>query len=154
CESVFIHEVGHNMGNKHDRYTNAFQTGGSNGAFSYSYGYVYCGSGALTCTPNIVAGTPGTCTTTQPECASGTTVQNNSNFRDIMAYFQGSTQEVYRFSNPAINCATANGDGIPRPCGINSALSNSADTVQSMNQTRVNLSAVKAQVSAAQMPGS
>src|SRR5688572_11061355 len=27
CESVFIHEVGHNMGNKHDRYTDAFQRG-------------------------------------------------------------------------------------------------------------------------------
>src|SRR5258706_11102049 len=101
------------MGNKHDRYTNAFENGGpSGGAFPYSFGYAYSEAGALPCTPNIVAGTPGTCTTSQPECA----VTSKKNFRDIMAPFQAKPQEVYRFSNPDIPCATANGDGVPRPC--------------------------------------
>src|SRR5688572_15772115 len=62
CESVFIHEVGHNMGNHHDRYTAAWQAGATASSTSgVAFGYAFCATGTLTCLPNIGNGTWGTC---------------------------------------------------------------------------------------------
>jgi hypothetical protein len=155
CESVFIHELGHNMGNKHDRATTAWQAGGvaspTGGAFSYSFGYAFCSSGLLTCNPNLPPGSGGCSAVTQPECSTN----GGSNFSDIMAYFHGSTERIYKFSNPAVNCASSVGDGVPRPCGVSSALpSTSADTAQSMNGTRIAMSSIKGTVVSTSLPGS
>ncbi len=138
CESVFIHEVGHNMGNMHDRHTASWQEGGTptppQGAFPYSYGYAFCLSGSLTCNPTV----PGGCAS-QPECSPNSV----SNFSDIMAYFHASTERIYKFSNPAINCSTT-GDATPRPCGVSEVSASSANTALSMNNNRVALSSLKA----------
>ncbi|MGE3452747.1 MAG: Ig-like domain repeat protein, partial [Burkholderiales bacterium] len=152
CESVFIHEVGHNMGNAHDRATAAWQAGGvaipPPGIQSYSFGHFYCASGLLSCNPNVPSGSGGCAS--QPECST----TNASNFATIMSYFQGTAQTVYKFSNPNVSCAAAGGDGIPRPCGVASALPNSADTAASMNGNRFVLSGLLGSVSGASLPGS
>ena len=36
---TFAHEIGHNMGNQHDRITSGYATGAGVGAYSYSFGY-------------------------------------------------------------------------------------------------------------------
>jgi hypothetical protein len=147
CESVFIHEVGHNMGNMHDRATVSWQDGGSStpsqGAYSYSYGYAFCSTGTISCNPQLPSGSGGC--TSQPECAT----TGGSNFSDIMAYFHASTQRLYKFSNPAISTcvSTAQGsDGVQRPCGVSEQAANSANTALSMNNNRAALSALKATV--------
>ena len=153
CESVFIHEVGHNMGNRHDRYTAAWQNSGA--PIGSAYGYAFCRTGTLaTCTPNIATGTQNGCAV-QPQCSkTGIAVQDNSDFADIMAYFQASTQDMYRFSNPGLlDCKTSNGDGVNRPCGL-STPGQEADTASAMNARRSKISEVKGTVSAALMPGS
>ncbi len=141
CESVFIHELGHNMGNMHDRSTSSWQAGGTptppQGAFPYSYGYAFCLSGALSCNPTIPTGSGGC--STQPECSTS----SPSNFSDIMAYFHGTTERQYKFSNPNITCTTS-GDATARPCGVSEAAGNSANTALSMNNNRAALSAIKA----------
>ncbi|MBK6980997.1 MAG: hypothetical protein IPH30_05540 [Betaproteobacteria bacterium] len=138
CESVFIHEVGHNMGNMHDRHTVSWQEGGTptppQGAFPYSYGYAFCLSGSLTCNPTV----PGGCAS-QPECSPNSV----SNFSDIMAYFHASTERIYKFSNPAVSCSTS-GDPTARPCGVSEVSPSSANTALSMNNNRTALSALKA----------
>jgi hypothetical protein len=152
CESVFIHELGHNMGNKHDRNTVVWQAWSSpqgGGAYPYSYGYAYCNSGSLTCNPLTNPANPGGCAS-QPECSTN----DLTNFADIMAYFQGTAQKIYKFSNPNITCAAPGGDGVPRPCGIIDTDPNSANTALSMNNNRVALSSIKGSVSGANLPGS
>ena len=149
CESVWIHELGHNMGNMHDRATVAWQAGGTSGygagANPAAYGYAFCKSGALACNPELVNGTAGACSTTQPECSTN----DASNFSEIMAYFYNTTDTIYKFSNPALTCASPTGDGVPRPCGIaapgvgTSVFTGSADNTSSMNISRTNLSAIK-----------
>src|SRR5258706_10880887 len=143
CEHVWIHEVGHNMGDNHDRATYAFQAGGivNPPASPPYFGYPFCKSAALTCNPF----TPGGCST-QPECSTS----DPSNFSDIMSYFQGTTEKVYKFSNSTVTCAASAGDGVPRPCGIASGNANSADTASTMNGNRVAISALKASVSVMQ----
>jgi len=149
CESVFIHELGHNMGNKHDRHTTSYQAGGTPtppaGAFSYSFGYAYCASGLLSCDPTI----PGGCAS-QPECST----PDVSNFADIMAYFHGTATRLYKFSNPSITCASPSGDGVPRPCGIIDTDPSSANTALSMNNNRMALAAIKGTVAGSNQPGS
>ena len=159
CESVFIHELGHNMGNKHDRPTTSWQAGGTAsppaGAFSYSFGYAFCKSGTLTCNPTLPNGSPPACgpsnnSANQPECST----TDNSNFGDIMAYFQGTAQTIYKFSNPGVSCATANGDLVPRPCGVSEVAGDSANTALSMNNNRAVLSALRSAVTGTNAPGS
>jgi len=144
CESVFIHELGHNMGNAHDRKTVAWQSGGtanySDGAYPYSYGYVFCKSGALSCNPELPPTGGGCPADTGPECST----DDESNFRDIMAYFGGTARDTYRFSNPGVTCTASGGDGVPRPCGVSESLPASANTALSMNNNRMALSALKA----------
>ena len=154
CENVWIHELGHNMGNMHDRATVAWQAGGTGtygtGANAYSYGYAFCKSGLLSCNPLIPNGTAGACQPTsssnaQPECSTN----DASNFSEIMAYFYNTTDTIYKFSNPAVICASPTGDGVPRPCGIaqgavgNTVFTGSADNASSMNITRTGLSSIK-----------
>jgi hypothetical protein len=145
CESVWIHELGHNMGNWHDRATAAYQSGGGtsyNGVAGYSFGFPFCKSGALTCNPFIANGAGGGCGSDQPECSTN----DPSNFSDIMSYFQGTTDTLYKFSNTTVQCVsvTAGNDGIPRACGIASGNANAADTALSMNNNRATISALKA----------
>ena len=143
CESVFIHEVGHNMGNSHDRRTAAWQAGGTSNYFNNAgsaFGYAYCSSGAYTCNAFITNGTPGACpANSQPECSTGPADQNN--FSDLMAYFHASTDTVYKFSNPNVMCNAPGGASFP--CGIAGVGGESADTAGSMNARRAALSAIK-----------
>jgi hypothetical protein len=148
CEFVFIHELGHNMGNMHDRATVAWQSGGvSNatmngstqyqGAFPYSYGYAYCVTGTLACNPNVPQASGGC--SSQPECGTADFAQN---FADIMAYFHNSANRNYKFSGPSTNCAGTN--AVNRACGVVPGDPNSADTITSMNNTAPNVAALKA----------
>ena len=143
CESVFIHELGHNMGNAHDRSTVAWQAGGTSsyggGAFPYSFGYAFCKSGALSCNPELPPTGGGCAADSQPECST----QDASNFGDIMAYFQGTADTIYKFSNPNVTCATPGGDSVQRPCGVSESQPRAANTALSMNNNRVALSALK-----------
>ncbi|MBL0125820.1 MAG: hypothetical protein IPP88_25250 [Betaproteobacteria bacterium] len=133
CDSVLIHELGHNMGNAHDRATAAYQKGGvanpPAGAFSYSFGHYYC-EGGLTCNPNLPAASGGC--STQPVCA--TSVVNN--IGTIMSYFNPVT---LKFSNPALLCARAG--GASQPCGV----AGQEDNALSMNNMRVAMENVKTQ---------
>jgi hypothetical protein len=139
CEWIFVHELGHNMGNMHDRATQAWQQGGvpnpSPGSYPYSFGYYSCNANALSCNPNVA----GSCTS-QPECASPAGGTNN--FSDVMAYFHGTTTRNYKFGNPSLSCAGAM--GIQQPCGIPQGQPNAADAALTMNNNRVALSALRA----------
>jgi len=154
CESVFIHEVGHNMGNSHDRRTASWQANAGLGytsiAATSSFGYAFCKTGTFSCN----AFTPNGCGGNQPECGA----DDPSNFSDLMAYFHGTTTNLYKFSNPNVACRStaAGNDNTDRPCGPVAAdpeFTNPgpADTVTSMNNNRVGLSAIKAGLGA--LPG-
>ena len=144
CESVFIHEVGHNMGNSHDRATVAWEEGGvavpPSSLFPYSFGYFYCSSGLLSCNPNLPSGAGGCASNVGPRCATS----HADNFGTIMSYFNPT---LYRFSNPNITCGPSG--GTLRACGA----SNSADNTLSMNNNRFTLSAIKSTAVVA-LPGS
>jgi hypothetical protein len=145
CDSVLIHEMGHNMGNKHDRATAAYQAGGiadsslSGGAFPYSFGHFFCNSGSLTCNPNLPAASGGC--TTQPACSASST----NNIGTIMSYFNPVT---LKFSNPNLLCAPAGGGGISQPCGV----LGSSNNALSMNNVRTIVAGVKA-TTIATLPG-
>lgn len=135
CESVFIHELGHNMGDLHDRPTQTWQQGANAGSLTdpYAYGYAYCESGTLACDPNVPPSSGGC--SSQPECslrANGT-----NNFSDLMAYFQGSTLKNYKFASPAILCTGDTGPALA--CGT----ADSVDAARAMNERRVALSGIK-----------
>jgi hypothetical protein len=137
CDWVFIHELGHNMGNSHDRATAAWQNGGvpRPGSFSYSYGYYSCQGGPLALSCNAFGGLCGT----QPECSTGAGGTNN--FADIMAYFHQSTMRNIKFSNPSLTCrGYAN---ILQPCGVVESAADSANAALSMNNNRAGLSALR-----------
>ena len=138
CESVFVHEVGHNMGNNHDRATGAWENGGvavpPSGLFNYSFGYFYCSSGVLNCNPNLPSGSGGCASNVGPKCAT----THADNFGTIMSYFN---PNLYRFSNPNITCGPSG--GALRVCGVSELASNSANNALSMNNNRFTLSAIK-----------
>jgi hypothetical protein len=145
CEAVAIHEFGHNMGNQHDRHTTAWQAGGvaaddvPPGAFSYSFGYAYCHNGTLSCNPNLAPASGGCAAASQPQCSDAS---DDNNFRDIMAYFQTSTDLIYKFSNPLVDCVAEFGDQVPRACGVDELAVDSANTALSMNNMREGISAL------------
>jgi hypothetical protein len=134
CDSVFIHELGHNMGNQHDRPTAFWQSNGATpggGSTPNSFGYVFCNSGAYTCNPFVANG----CGGSHPECSP----DHANNFGDIMAYFHATTEKVYKFSNPNVMCAASIGDGTPRPCGTTTE-----NAAAGMNAVRLAISALRA----------
>ena len=149
CEWVFIHELGHAMGNRHDRASQAWEAGGTasppQGAFAYSYGHYYCASGTLTCNSALPNGSGGgACGVNQrPECSTN----DAANFTTIMSLLHDSTTKVYRFSNPALSCTT--GTGTPQPCGTAQA-----NDALSLNNNRAALSALKSTVTPPSAPGS
>ncbi len=157
CETVFLHEVGHNMGNSHDRATVAWEEGGTPTLSSrtppYAFGYYYCDSGVLTCNSLLLNNSapnasPPSCTTADgPQCTTTTGITAN-NFGTIMSYFN---PKVLRFSNPNITCGPTG--GATRLCGVSELANNSANNALAMNNNRFNLSAVKS-TAVATLPGS
>ena len=139
CDSVFIHELGHNMGNAHDKATAAYQWGGDPsppaGAYPYSFGHFFCASGLLTCNPNLPPGMGGC--NTQPRCSAS--IDSNNNVGTIMSYFNPVT---LKFSNPNLQCAPAGGGMVLQPCGVAAQ----EDNALSMNNMRVALQNIKATV--------
>ena len=157
CETVFLHEVGHNMGNSHDRATVAWEEGGTPTLSSrtppYAFGYYYCDSGVLTCNSLLLNNSapnasPPSCTTADgPQCITTTGITAN-NFGTIMSYFN---PKVLRFSNPNVTCGPTG--GATRLCGVSELANNSANNALAMNNNRFNLSAVKS-TAVATLPGS
>ena len=151
CEWVIIHEIGHNMGNMHDRSTSSWQNNGSatapeDGSYPYSFGYYTCAGGTLSCNPNVPGGCPAL---QQPECSTPRSGTNN--FADIMAYFHDTTTRNFKFSNPDLTCIGATGPA--QPCGIAAGQPNAANLALSMNNNRTALSALRAtQVSTGNPP--
>ena len=139
CDSVFIHELGHNMGNAHDRATAAAQEGGTptpqSGANPYAFGHYFCANGTLTCNPFVIGGCGVSPNITLPRCA----VSSPNDIGTIMSYFN---PVKLKFSNPALNCALPN--AAAQPCGV----ANSEDNARSMNDMRLALQAIKASVGA------
>lgn len=130
CEAVFIHELGHSMGNNHDRATEAFQQGTTtpfSGGNPDAFGHFYCEAG-LNCNPLL-----GACSV-QPKCNSTTA----NNIGTIMSYFNPTT---LKFSNPNLMCS--NPTGTPQPCGV----LGQADNARSMNAMRAALRDIKLSVS-------
>ena len=136
CNVVFMHEIGHNLGNNHDRATEAASAGGTpnpaGGAFSYSFGHYYCASGSLTCNPFVVGGCGTGANITLPQC----TTNNVNNVGTIMSYFNPRT---LKYSNPNLMCAPGGGGGISQLCGVAGV----ADNALSMNNMRVAIAAAK-----------
>ena len=141
CESIFAHELGHNMGNAHDRATVARDNNGTipatNGTFAYSFGHYDCVNG-LNCNPFVAGG----CPSSYAQCA---TIQPND-FGTIMAYVNPT---VMKFSNPAVLCFPQGGTAPGRACGA----AGTADNARSMNETRHNIAAYRNTVLAS-VPGS
>ena len=149
CQYIWTHEVGHNMGNMHDRATHAWEntisssTGGQ-GSYPYSWGFYSC-NGKYDDTVLTCGAFSGGCTSPlfsgKPNCASSTNA-----YRDLMAYFHESTVLVRRFSNPDLDCP---GSAPNLKCGLADGSvdvggrQDSADTALSMNNNRVALSALR-----------
>jgi hypothetical protein len=148
CERIVAHEIGHNMGNHHDRATLAKDdTTPPAGEvpdialFPDSYGFYSCSAG-LTCNPFASEGAL-TCTSGYARCAAP---YDANDFGDIMSYFNPA---VTKFSNPNVMCVPPGGDpAFPRPCG-----DAETDIARGMNLIRTNLSAYRNET-IANLPGS
>ncbi len=117
--TLVAHELGHNMGNNHDR-PNA---GGGDGATTYAYGFTVCGVGAI-------AGCP-----TQAGFNNAGT-----GFGTIMSYYRPT---VAKFASPNYTCTGPSGGGITATCGLPGGGPSSADTVRAMNCVRSGISGMK-----------
>jgi hypothetical protein len=148
CESVWIHEVGHNMGNHHDRYTAAWQNSGL--PSGSAYGYAFCKSGALNCLPDIAGGTPGACGATQPS-ARAVRPEQFPRHHGVLPDEHARGLPVFQSGH---QLRRGRRGWHPRPCGLSAPAGQATDTATSMNGRRLNLQNIKAQVSAALMPGS
>ena len=157
CQYIWTHEVGHNMGNMHDRATSAWENTVNppdpsipdQGSYPYSWGFYSCNGrvddAVLTCNA-FSGGCTNPAFSGKPNCTSGVNA-----FRDLMAYFHESTVLVRRFSNPDLDCP---GSSPTLKCGIFDGVTDpqmagrqaSADTAQSMNNNRTALSALFATV--------
>ncbi|MBL8524949.1 MAG: Ig-like domain repeat protein [Betaproteobacteria bacterium] len=148
CDSVLMHEMGHNMGNAHDRATDAAQGDGviDGGVFSYSFGHYFCASGALTCNPNLSAANGGCGPANLPQCST----TSNNNVGTIMSYFDPVT---LKFSNPNIMCAPGGGGATSQPCGVSQFSANSADNALSMNTMRNVIQNMKTETIPGGLPG-
>lgn len=92
--TLAAHEMGHNLGNNHDRPN---VSGPAAGTTTYSYGHFVCGTGA-----------PASC---------GTSGFNNTGtgFGTIMAYHRPT---VAKFSNPGLVCQGTQAGAVAGPCGV------------------------------------
>jgi hypothetical protein len=146
CEVTFAHELGHDMGNGHDRATTAYGTGGTiptsgaaAGVFPYSYGHYDCTNG-LTCDPF----TPGDCNDF-PVCKD--TVVGD--FGTIMSYFEPTVMKFANPDYPTVGCVAPGASAPGRACGV----ADQDDTARSMNNVRAAVSAYRSETIAA-VPGS
>ena len=140
CQATLAHELGHNMGNVHDRATVARDANGTmplpQGVFPYSYGHYSC-SGGLTCNPFV----PDGCSAGYADCAA----KNANDFGTIMSYF---APRVMKYSNPNILCTPAGGAAPGRACGGPTSLpapAGASDEAASMNHVRGNVAAYRTQ---------
>ncbi len=143
CEKIFAHEIGHNLGQAHDRATVARDAGGiipSGAAVApYAFAHYSCTNG-LTCNPFVANG----CPTYYAQCQ---TPLDPNDFATLMAYID---PIVLKFSNPNLTCYPAGGlASAARPCGV----ADQDDSARSINETRQNISAYRNQTLAA-LPGS
>jgi hypothetical protein len=158
CEGIVTHEIGHNMGDHHDRATIFYDSQtlpaslDDSGVFPYSYGMYSCngvntGFAALTCDPSVRPfGSGGSaCPVGQrPSCA--TAPPHTNDFGTVMAYFYPQT---LRFSNPLQNNCVAAAGTAPASCGV----TNQDDNARSMNNVRQNVSAYRTATIAGDVTG-
>ena len=115
--TLIAHELGHNLGNAHDR-PNA---GGDTGSTPYAFGHYVCGSGAA-------AG----CTSGQPGFQN-----TGTGFGTIMSYYRPT---VAKFASPSLTCTSPASGGITAPCGV----ADRQDDVRATNCVRHAVAAFKA----------
>jgi len=111
------HELGHNLGNAHDR-PNAGTGPGTVGSATYAYGHFVCGSGA-----------PSSCG--QPGFNS-----TGTGFGTIMSYHQPT---VAKFSSPSIMCKGPQSGALTAPCGVH----DQQDDVRATNCVRHTVAAFR-----------
>lgn len=112
------HELGHNLGNAHDR-PNAGSGPGSVGTTSYAYGHFLCGSGAS-------AG-----------CGQSGFNDTGTGFGTIMAYH---LPTVPKFGSPNLMCQSTRAGAITAPCGVHEQ----QDDVRATNCIRHSVAAFRA----------
>jgi hypothetical protein len=109
------HELGHNLGNNHDR-PNASSS--PSGTTSYAYGYFVCGAGAA-----AACGQPGFNDT-------------GTGFGTIMAYEQPT---VAKFASPNLMCQSTRSGALRAACGVDGQ----EDTVRATNCVRQSVAALR-----------
>ena len=130
CSSATVaHELGHNMGLQHDRWTESLDDGLTNRPYAGSYGYV------------------------NERILTDAGVESSSVWATIMAYStlcrhmgHGSCARLLAFSNPTLN---HEGDpvGVPSTADANS-ITGPADAVSTLNATRATVAAFRTRVAA------
>ncbi|HUR59666.1 MAG TPA: M12 family metallo-peptidase, partial [Opitutaceae bacterium] len=103
------HELGHNLGNNHDR-PNA-GTAPFGGTTTYSFGHFVCGTGA------------------DAACGSAGANNTGTGFGTIMAYHRPT---VAKFSSPNLTCQGTQAGAVAGPCGV----ANQQDDVRATNCVR------------------
>lgn len=108
------HELGHNLGNAHDRpnANNGF------GSTNYAFGHFVCGTGAS-------AG-----------CGQAGFNDTGTGFGTIMSYHRPT---VAKFSSPALSCKSSRSGSLTAPCGVADA----QDDVRASNCVRQSVAAFK-----------
>lgn len=122
--TLMAHELGHNMGNFHDRANAGLDVDPRPPATSYSFGYTVCGT-----SPSAV------CPTT-----AGFNMTGTGGFGTIMSYWRPTTP---RFSSPNYMCASPS-NGALSVCGAQAGTADAADAVRSMNCMRAGIAAMRA----------
>ena len=105
--TLIAHEIGHNLGNAHDR-PNA---GGDAGSTAYAYGHFVCGAGA------------------SATCGQSGFNNTGTGFGTIMSYHRPT---VGKFSSPALMCTGPQAGALTAPCGV----ANLQDDVRATNCVR------------------
>ena len=130
CSSLTVaHELGHNMGLQHDRWTESLDEGLTNRPFAGSYGYV---NGRI---------------------LTDAGVESSSVWATIMAYStlchhmgHGNCPRLATFSNPTLN---HKGDPVGVPSTADAAsITGPADAVSTLNATRATVASFRTQASA------
>lgn len=107
------HELGHNLGNEHDR-----PNAGGGGSTPYSFGHYVCGTGA------------------SANCGQAGANNTGTGFGTIMAYH---TPTVARFSSPSLSCKGPNATSLTAPCGV----ADQQDDVRATNCVRSAVAAMR-----------